>query len=121
MDSDEVAEDPSDVPTPAAPGAPARAEHHSDDELAVVIEEQVSRITAALPIVAGKTSPRAMPVKSTRAEPLGLVPETLAPRDSQPVPVLSHPAPAAAETPAARDEPAAAETPAAADEPAADS
>src|SRR5437588_4367941 len=55
MDSDEVADDPSVAEAPGMQRAPAPAEHHSDDELASVMEEQVSRMTAAIPIIAGPT------------------------------------------------------------------
>src|SRR3954467_5623167 len=63
MDSDEVADDPSVVAVPGRrrvthtpalhPSASSQAEHHSDDELAGELEEQVQAVTASLPILAG--------------------------------------------------------------------
>lgn len=67
-------------------------EQHTDDELATALEAEVARITAAVPTV------------GRRAEPLDVVPEALAPRDSQPVPVVSS-VPAAVGMPAPEHEP----------------
>lgn len=67
MDSDGVAQDPSvasvpgsrratyDPPVRRAPADTAPEERHDDDELASALEEQVSRMTATLPIIAGPT------------------------------------------------------------------
>ena len=67
MDSDGVAQDPSVASVPGrrrasynppvrrGPAQSAPQERHDDDELATALEEQVSRMTAALPIIAGPT------------------------------------------------------------------
>jgi purine-cytosine permease-like protein len=54
MDSDEVENDPPIVSVPESMRVQG-GERHDDDELASAMEEQVSRMTSAIPIIAGPT------------------------------------------------------------------